>query len=479
MDVIQETDIKGDNMREYNTEKNAVKEYFDGLKNTFGADKLNDLLFEKKQTKDGVFLSVIMRTQGKRIEMLREALLCLEAQTCTNFEVWVLGHNVEENDKVNVKNVISDFTKEFRDRIFYEDVLGGTRTTPLNYGFEKANGQYITIFDDDDLVFDNWVETFYDLYLENPGKILHAYAVGQDWQLIDGIPVSISPFNNVYCRDFIMNNQIVYNNCPIMTLAFPAYAYKLLGIKFDETLNTTEDWDFLMRTSFICGVCDSKNVTSIYRFWKNVQNSQSLHNEDEWMENCKKIQKGFHKFVIPMNVGKINKGSGGVIMHPSNGNDTSSIEIYIDNGGGFSQELVAEFESGFFGDNTRITLVNPEQYGKIRSIRFDPCEFGILSLSNLSIEVLDENKKPVKTKIDFNGSNFVKRNKNFIFIDSDPQIKFNFKNMVECSTITISFEMNKRLDWKTISISGIKYIFAKTYRKLRGFLSKIRAKLGV
>lgn len=466
-------------MKEYNTDKNSVKEYFDNLKELIGEENLKDLLFEQKQVQDGIFLSVIMRTQGKRIEMMREALLCLEAQTCNNFEVWVLGHNVADSDRENVINVINDFTDEFRSRIFYEDVIGGTRTTPLNYGFEKSNGQYIAIFDDDDLLFDNWVETFYDLYKENPGKILHTYAVGQEWKMVDGIPVSTSAFNNVYCRDFIMQNQLVYNNCPIMSLAFPAYAYKKLGIKFNEQLNTTEDWDFLMRTSFVCGVCDSKTVTSIYRFWKNVQNSQTLHNEDEWTENCKKIQKGFQNFLIPVSVKQLNSGAGNLPMHPLMGTDSLNIEVFIDNGKGFTAEGTAKFKSGFFGENIKVTISDPERFGVIKAIRFDPCELGVLQVSNLSVDVIDKNNKKVKTKIDFLNSNFVKCKKSFVFIDIDPQVRFKLKKPAECSNISLVFRVTKQLSWRTLCATSTKFFFMKVIRKIVQKFFNLRGKLGV
>lgn len=477
-DATLKTDIKGEDMIEYNTDKNVVKEYIDSLKSVFGEENISDLLHNNKTADDGIFLSVVMRTQGKRIEMLREALLCLETQTCDNFEVWIMGHNVEENDKANVLGVINDFPEDFRSRIYYDDVIGGTRTTPLNRGFDNANGQYITIFDDDDLVFDNWVETFYDLYKENPGKILHAYAVGQEWKLDNGVPSSIGPFNNVYCRDFIMQNQILYNNCPIMSLAFPAYAYKKLDIKFNEQLNTTEDWDFLMRTAFVCGVCDSKNVTSIYRFWKNVQNSQTLHNEREWIENSKKIQRGFNKFTIPMNVKEISKSASAFSINPLD-SDTSDVEIFINNGKGFTADGTALFESGFFGDSIKISIINPEAFGSIHSIRFDPSEIGILKLSNLSFKVFDKNNSEIKTKISFWGSNFVKNGKNYVFLDIDPQIVFKFKKPTEVSLVEIMFKKTKFLGWKTICLASMKLIFVKIIRKLSKIFLNIRGRLGV
>ena len=45
--------------------------------------------------KDRVFASVVMRTQGRRPEALREALLSLYAQTYRNFEVLLIGHKLK------------------------------------------------------------------------------------------------------------------------------------------------------------------------------------------------------------------------------------------------------------------------------------------------------------------------------------------------------------------------------------------------
>ena len=50
------------------------------------------------ESDDGIarpFLTVLVRTQGKRIEPLRDALLCLAAQSDQDFEVIVLDHDSE------------------------------------------------------------------------------------------------------------------------------------------------------------------------------------------------------------------------------------------------------------------------------------------------------------------------------------------------------------------------------------------------
>ena len=104
------------------------------------------------------FLSIIMRTQGKRKLELEEALLSVYGQCDQDYELLLMGHNLDDEGKENVDKIIDETPKDLRDKIRYIDVIGGTRTTPLIRGFEEARGQYVAILDDDDIVFDNWVE---------------------------------------------------------------------------------------------------------------------------------------------------------------------------------------------------------------------------------------------------------------------------------------------------------------------------------
>ena len=135
---------------------------------------------------DTPFLSVITRTQGKRPDMLTETLLSLTGQSNTNFELLIMGHNLTDEQHQTVSEIISDLPDWMRERTRLIPVTGGTRTTPLNMGFEAAKGEYIAVLDDDDLVFDHWVETFYQMSLKNKGVILHSYTVIQDWEVVGG-----------------------------------------------------------------------------------------------------------------------------------------------------------------------------------------------------------------------------------------------------------------------------------------------------
>ena len=241
------------------------------------------------------FITIITRTQGRRIEMLRETLLSIAGQSDDDFEVIIIAHKANPENKAKIRTVIDEQPELFKNKIRYLEVDYGTRTTPMNIAFAHAHGEYGVFLDDDDIVFDNWVEGFHDMAKEKPGTILHAYVLTQNWmtiKLVDGTEAmrAVSAYGTSCCKDFNLIRQLDSNMCPLNGLAFPLYYFRELGMIFDETLTTTEDWDYFMRVSFISGVSDIKVPTCIYRLWVNFENSQTIHSQDEWDSNYKKIQ---------------------------------------------------------------------------------------------------------------------------------------------------------------------------------------------
>lgn len=237
------------------------------------------------------FLTVVTRTQGKRIDTLRETLLCLSAQTCQEFEVLVVGHDLDHAAQLATEKVISELHDSFRARVRLLRVEGGTRARPLNEGFEAARGRYVAMLDDDDLVMGNWVETFHDLVKKHGGQILRGVAVAQSWDMIGvggaGLEASraVSGMQNLYPDRFSLLMHLVENRSPLHSLAFPRSLFVDMGFRFDPRLTTAEDWDFIIRVAPIAGVAESRNVICIYRRWVNRENSFTTHSNDEWRAN--------------------------------------------------------------------------------------------------------------------------------------------------------------------------------------------------
>jgi len=329
------------------------------------------------------FLSIVMRTQGKRPQALAEALLCLTAQSDLDFEVLIIGHNLD-TDRFNlVSDIISETPYWFREKIRYISAFGGNRTLPLQRGFQEARGEYITAFDDDDLVLDHWVETFHEMANKYPGRLLHSYAVGQNWRAVktskgmDALEAYGSP-QVQFCKKFNPVDQLIVNNCPFLSIAFPAYLYQKLNLHFDDTLSTAEDWDYLMRSLFICGVAEKEEVTCVYRLWENIESSLTLHNKEEWKYNYKQILQKFNKIPILLPEGTPKR----VFQHTVQG-----IRLY------YQTDEDAKTDVAFTEDCTINPIVINEEtewsyiykisnkIGKIKSIRYDPNDIGCITVN--------------------------------------------------------------------------------------------------
>lgn len=269
---------------------------------------LNDATIDN----EAPFLSVITRTQGKRLDTLRDVLLCLSAQTCQDFEVCVIGHKLSSQAQLGVERVIEDTHEEMRTRVRLIRVDDGNRTRPLNVGFENARGHYVAILDDDDIVLGHWVESFKILAKKNPGRVLRAANVAQTWEPVTTAlgkqsVRAVSGMDACYPHTFDFFQHLIENATPPVSLAFPRAAFASTGIRFDESLTTTEDWDFFMRTAGICGVASLTEITSIYRKWLGAESSLTLHSEEEWRTNHLVIWRKFDSSPILLEPGAITR----------------------------------------------------------------------------------------------------------------------------------------------------------------------------
>lgn len=246
-----------------------------------------------------VFLSVVVRTQGNRPQSLQQNFDSLKEQINQNFEVVLVCHKASIENKKVLDDLINSQDPEFRKKIQVYYLEDGNRTAPLNYGFSVSKGQYIAVLDDDDIALNNWVDEFYQAAKEHNGNILHAFVEEQLWHYDENKNiVKVKADKQEYCEKFSIHSQLELNRCPINGLAFPSYVFKSLYVSFDESMSTNEDWDFLMRSSFITGVYDIEKVTAIYVRWKEQSNAYVEHSEDEWKKNISCLKKKFENMPI-------------------------------------------------------------------------------------------------------------------------------------------------------------------------------------
>lgn len=256
---------------------------------------------DRDHTKDP-FLTIITRTQGNRPEMLREMLLSLAAQSHEDFELILVGHKVNEAQDAELKELIAMQPPVLQSRIRYVTLHHGNRTTPINFGFAHAYGRYVTVLDDDDIVFDHYVESFRKAAEQGYGPLLHAYVLLQPWMKLE-TPQGTALYSagaprDPYCKPFHMIRQFEDNHCPLMGIAFPSVYFHKYGMIFDETCAVREDWDYTMRLASLVGVTDIPEATAIYRSWQNGANSAAIHNAKEWDENYAYLSERFKQMPV-------------------------------------------------------------------------------------------------------------------------------------------------------------------------------------
>lgn len=255
-----------------------------------GFKRAVDLLtveFGREKERSRPFLTVVMRTQGRRQEAFKDSLLCLAGQSVDDFEVIVVTHDVGVEVQAQVERIVAAQPQSFRERISVLSVSGGLRARPLNAALEEASGKYVAFFDDDDLLFGHWVESFARAAERAPGKLVRAVVASQR-AAVEMWPQDQAGFRHLnwpnaeYPAHFDQLAHLTMNYSPFMGWAFPRDVFEVLGLRFDEELYVCEDWDLILRSSLLCGVEQADELTAIYRRWEGIESSYTMHDETQW-----------------------------------------------------------------------------------------------------------------------------------------------------------------------------------------------------
>lgn len=249
-------------------------------------------------------LSVIVRTQGSRQELLEESLLSLASQTSSDFEVLLMVHNPENGIVEGLRTLVGSYSPSFSRRVRISEVVGGDRARPLNAGLAIATGSMIAFLDDDDVVTSDWVRTFVDVASRHPGTIVRTVTADQKVHRTADAPGYVAESGAIVDKariPFSLVRHLESNRTPICAFAVPREVLETYSITFDETLEVVEDWDFFLRCARRCGVRNVQRVTSIYRRW--TDDEASWHSVDRrvWDTTRKRVLFNYdaHQLVLP------------------------------------------------------------------------------------------------------------------------------------------------------------------------------------
>ena len=179
-------------------------------------------------------VSVVTRTKNRPLQ-LEEALGSLALQDFPEMEVIVVNDGGED---------VSSIVKRFENKIpsiqhiKLEESRG--RAAAANTGLDKAEGTLILFLDDDDLLEPNAIRLLVEEWKED--LLLYGKSKAMDIETASVIREYGQPFHR---------EKLLFENY-IPTGSYVVKADVAKEIKFDESFEVLEDWDFLIRLS-LCG----------------------------------------------------------------------------------------------------------------------------------------------------------------------------------------------------------------------------------
>lgn len=204
-------------------------------------NQILEIMSDVADSSDSLALvSVVIPTRNRR-GMLQNALESVAGQTYKNIEIIVVNDAGEE-----VSDIVELFEKRANVKYVAHDINRGL-SAARNTGISNSSGKYLCFLDDDDVFYDNHVETLVD-FLENyEYKIAYTNAERGSLKR-DGSTYYEDSVDLPFDVDFDRDALLVANITPVLCVMVERECFDEAGL-FDENLSTHEDWDMWIRLS--------------------------------------------------------------------------------------------------------------------------------------------------------------------------------------------------------------------------------------
>lgn len=207
-------------------------------------------------------VSIVMRTTGARPREIRRAIASISVNTWRPIEVVIVYQGADNERWQELQNLTAEFPS-ITVRVVSNPATGDRRAQNLNIGWEQAQGRYVGFLDDDDTLADHHVSLLVTA-MQNTGKVW-AYAqvtLRKENEALEMVSES-HPFRR---HAFSLKSLWTENFLPIHSFLIDRSALHvdLQRQPFDEELDRSEDWDFLLRLAFYHEPAVVEEFTAIY-----------------------------------------------------------------------------------------------------------------------------------------------------------------------------------------------------------------------
>jgi len=257
------------------------------------------------------FFTVIIPLYNKE-KYIENAIKSVLDQTFTDFEILIVDDFSSDKSAV----IASKFESEKVQLIYHEKNCGLSATR--NTGIKKANSNYITFLDADDLWKSTFLESIFQLIQNFPEALIFGTNYEEIWDTVIKNPRNgseILPINFTgYINFFKINvKQGIYNHGSV---CFHKEVYEKVGF-YNEKINFSEDLDFNIRANYNFKLAYTNSIQMRYFMQTENQLTQSsllnktipdFDNYENWAKTNSDLKKylDFERYVLGKRLKKNN-----------------------------------------------------------------------------------------------------------------------------------------------------------------------------
>lgn len=222
-------------------------------------------------------ISVIMPVYNTKEEYLKEAIESILSQTFSDFELIIINDGSDKKTTLTLEQF-----KDLRIKIIEGQHKGAAAAR--NLGIDNSKGEYILLMDSDDIALPQRLEKQLKFMDENPD-----ISISSSWY-------KTIPNNKVHKLPPFVGPLELLSGCKMACgcSIFRKSDIEKFNLKFNETIETAEDYDLWVRASKVAKLANIQEVLLLYR---QVENSLSRKNLLKTRENAQEIENNLLNFI--------------------------------------------------------------------------------------------------------------------------------------------------------------------------------------
>ncbi|WP_347372844.1 glycosyltransferase [Aequorivita sp. Q41] len=252
-------------------------------------------------------LSVIVRTMGRDIELLKKAVNSIFENSYPSIEVIVVFQGTDSLIFEQVKNNLTAFFPKKKIVFIQNKTNEDERSKNLNLGMRSAQGEYLAFLDDDDFVASNHYENLISAIKNN--NTVMAFCISQVVDETGKQKPGLFVGRYIDKVSFYKDNFIT-----IHSFVVAKNTVKQLGLEFDERLQLAEDYLFLLPIYMNNSVSFVKERSCYYRIVSKESQSFTAYEtsgkRDQQYKLLKKLKRRYKPSLFQKMVVKIKRMCG-------------------------------------------------------------------------------------------------------------------------------------------------------------------------